>query len=163
MKDGEAVAREHPTQAKPSVPRALSPPSERSDERRNIAYDGRMIGILVIILGLVYLGRALSLAWGQKPLGPDDFFLLVPLIMAGALWYSQARKQRRLETSTKMPTPERRPVPQPTHGDVLGNWLFENDDAKPIEGSDRANREKGDAQRLSGDFFHGRYHWWGNR
>jgi hypothetical protein len=120
-----------------------------------------MIGILVIILGLVFLGRVLSLAWGQKPPGPDDLFLLAPLIMAGvALWYSQARKQRRLEAST---TPKRRPVPQPTYNDALGNWLFENDYAKSIEGSDGANREKGDARRLSEDFFHGRYHWWGNR
>jgi hypothetical protein len=160
VKDGEAVAPEHPTQAKPSVPWVLSPPSERSDERRNIAYDGRMIGTFVIVLGLAYLGRFLSLAWGQKPLGPDDFLLLAPLIIAGlALWYSQARKQRRLEIST---TPKRRRVPQPTYGDALGNWLFENDDAKPIEGSDGANREKEDARRLSEDFFYGRYHWWGN-
>jgi hypothetical protein len=163
VKDGEAVAPEHPSQAKPSVMGAFAP-SERSDERRNIAYGGRMIDILVIILGLVYLGRVLSLAWGQKPLERDDFFLLVPLIMAGlALWYSQARKQRRHETSPKMPTPKRRASPQPAYGDVVDNWLFEVDDAKPVEGSDRANREKGDAQRLSEDFFHGRYHWWGNR
>jgi hypothetical protein len=119
-----------------------------------------MIGILVIIVGLAYLGRLLSLAWGQEPLGPDDFLLLAPLVITGlALLYSQARKQRRLETST---TPKRRPVPQPTYGDVLGNWLLEND-AKPIEGSDGANREEGDARRLSEDFFYGRYHWWGNR
>jgi hypothetical protein len=38
---------------------------------------------LIIILGLVYLGRILSLVWDQKPLGPDDFFLLASLIIAG--------------------------------------------------------------------------------
>jgi hypothetical protein len=139
-------------------------PSERCDERRNIAYDGRMIGILVIILGLVYLGRVLMLVWAQTPPGPDELALLAPLIVAGlALWLTQARRQRRLETSTKMPTPKRRPVPQPTYGDVVDNWLFEHDAFKPIDGSDRADREKGHAQRLSEDSFYGRYHWWGNR
>jgi hypothetical protein len=162
--DGEAVAPEHLTQAKPSVPWVLSRPSERSDERKNIAYDGRMIGIPAIILGLVYLGRLLMPVWAQTPLGPDELAFLVPLIIAAlALWYSRARNQRRRETSPKMPTPKRQPVPQPAYGDVLDNWLFEVDDAKPIEGSGRADREKGDAQRLSEDFFHGRYHWWGNR
>jgi hypothetical protein len=120
-----------------------------------------MVGILVVVLGLVYLGRILSLAWGQKPLEPDDFLLLAPLIIAGlVLWYPQARKQRWPEASKAS---ERRPVPQPTYGDALGDWLFENDDAEPIEGSDGANREKADARRLSEDFFYGRYHWWGNR
>jgi hypothetical protein len=119
-----------------------------------------MIGILVIV-GLACLGRILSLAWDQKPLGPDDFFLLASLIIAGVvLWYFQARKQRRLETST---APTRRLVPQPTYGGALDNWLFENDDAKSIEDSDGADRENGDARRLSEDFFHGRYHWWGDR
>ena len=123
-----------------------------------------MIGILVVILGLVYLGRVLMLVWDQTPPGPDELALLAPLIVVGlALWLTQAWRQRPLETSTKMPTPKMQPVPQPTYGDVLGNWLFENDDAKPLEGSDRAHREKGDARRLNEDFFHGRYHWWGHR
>ena len=116
---------------------------------------------VVVIVGLVYLGGILSPAWGQQPLGLYDFLLLAPLIMAGlALWYSRARKQRRLETSI---TPERLLVQQPPYDDVLGNWLFENGDAKANEGSGGANREEEDPRRLSEDFFYGRYHWWGNR
>jgi hypothetical protein len=161
VKDGEAVAPERSTQANPERHMGSSAPFERSDESKNIVYDGRMIGIVAIILGLVYLGHILSFAWAQKPLGPYDFVLLAPLISAGlALWYSKARKQHPLATST---TPKSQPVPQRIYADVLGNWLFENDDAEPIEGLDGANRENEDTRRLGEDFFYGRYHWWGNR